>query len=140
MGFGVILQALGDGIMAVFGAPIESKTHSQDGVNAGFQMLEMVEDLAFTGEIPETTLGIGLHTGKVIAGEVGNETRKFYILSGSNVIIAARIEQLNKKFGSQFLVSKDLFSQIDNQHLKSKYLGEQVLKGISNPVDIYQLV
>ena len=85
-------------------------------------------------------MGIGLQSGKVIAGEVGNEFRKLYIHSGSNVIVAARIEQLNKEYSSQFLISKSVYDRINQTSIEYKFKGEQLLKGISKPVGIYQLV
>ena len=137
---GIVLQALGDGIMAVFGAPVENEEHALDAIQAGYAILKKVQELSDNGEIPVTTLGIGLHSGKVIAGEVGNEFRKFYILSGSNVIVAARIEQLNKEYSSQFLISKSVYDRINQTSIEYKFKGEQLLKGISKPVGIYQLV
>jgi class 3 adenylate cyclase len=137
---GIVLQALGDGIMAVFGAPVENETHPENAITAGHAMLTKVNDLMNLGEIPETRLGIGLHSGKVIAGEVGNEIRKFYSLSGSNVIIAARIESMNKEFDSQFLVSQSVCDRINQDGINWSYKGEHKLKGISKPVGIYQLV
>lgn len=136
---GVVLQALGDGIMAIFGAPVRNTTHAQNGVDAGFEMLNKVKELSESGEIPEIKLGIGIHSGKVIAGEVGNDLRKFYTLSGTNVIVAARIEQLNKKFSSQFLISGNSFERVKTDEIKSTFLGKQALKGISKQVEVYQL-
>ncbi|MBT8191702.1 MAG: hypothetical protein KJO29_14820 [Bacteroidia bacterium] len=137
---GIVLQALGDGIMAVFGAPNENKTHPKNAVKAGFQILDRIKKLHDSGEIPFIKLGIGLHTGKVIAGEVGNELRKFYLLSGSNVIIASRIEQLNKKLESEFLVSQELINHLPDNYITSINRGEQKLKGISRLIEIHQLV
>jgi len=88
---GIVNQILGDGILAVFGAPVINETHAIDAVNAGFSMVKKANELYELGEIPEIKLGIGLHTGQIIAGEVGNEFRKFYALTGSNVIVASRI-------------------------------------------------
>ena len=136
---GVVLQALGDGVMAIFGAPIRNETHAQDGVNAGFGMLKKVKELSQSGGIPEMKLGIGLHSGRVIAGEVGNEIRKFYTLSGTNVIVAARIEQLNKTFSSQFLISSSVLDRIETNDIQIISLGNQKLKGISKEVGIYKL-
>jgi len=103
---GVVLQILGDGIMAVFGAPVARPDHARNAIQAGYQMVERVKALGELGRIPPIRVGIGLNSGKVIAGNVGNETRRFYSLTGKNVIIAARIEQLNKEHDSQFLASE----------------------------------
>ena len=137
---GIVIQLLGDGIYAVFGAPISNASHARDAVNAGFKMIERTKELSDSGTIPEIKLGIGLHAGNVMAGELGNEYRKAYSLAGSNVIIAARIEQLNKELKSQFLISEAVFQKTHDLDYSHSYKGEHRLKGISNPIGIYQLV
>ena len=137
---GIVNQILGDGILAVFGAPVINETHALDAVKAGFSMIEKANELCALGEIPAIKLGIGLHTGQIIAGEVGNEFRKFYALTGSNVIVASRIEQLNKILKSQFLISESVQKKIIDAGYNLSYQGKKQLKGISDPVGIYQLV
>ena len=92
------------------------------------------------GKIPYIKLVIGIHSGNVNAGEIGNEYRKSYSLAGSNVIIASRIEQLNKELNSQFLISKIVFNNLKDELNSYTYKGESKLKGISKPVGIYQLI
>lgn len=136
---GIVIQILGDGIMAIFGTPVVTDTHAMDAVNAGYSMIEETKKLSEQGKIPPIMVGIGLHTGNVIAGEVGNEYRKFYSLAGSNVIVASRIEQLNKGLRSQFLISESVYQKIRTLDRPITFQGKKELKGISNPVGIYQL-
>ena len=136
---GIVLQILGDGIMAVFGTPVVNKDHAANAVDAGYAMVQKVEELGDSGRIPSIRVGIGLNTGKVIAGNVGNETRKFYSLTGKNVIIAARIEQLNKQFKSQFLISESVHDAIGENAIDTHSLGQIELKGIERKVGVYQL-
>ncbi len=136
---GIVLQILGDGIYAVFGAPLVNETHVVDAVNASYAMLEKTKELSEDGKIPPIRVGIGLHTGKVIAGELGNEYRKLYSLTGSNVIIAARIEQLNKDLQSQFLISEAIYHVIKASGHPVTSHGAIKLKGIAKPVGVYQL-
>lgn len=136
---GIVSQILGDGIMAVFGAPVKNRNHASNAVNAGYQMVESVQRLGIEKKIPPIKIGIGLNSGKVLAGNVGNERRKFYSLTGTAVIIAARIEQLNKQFKSQFLVSGEVFQRIENKDSKVKNLGKIPLKGIESKISVYQL-
>jgi len=136
---GITNQILGDGIMAVFGAPVKSDTHIQNAVAAGFSILAKIEELVSEGKIPPIRLGIGLHTGKVIGGNIGNVFRKQYSLTGSTVIIASRIEQLNKVYKSQFLVSAQVHQEIECGKNEAIALGEVELKGIGQPVGIYKL-
>jgi class 3 adenylate cyclase len=137
---GIVSQILGDGIYAVFGAPVEDKDHAIHAVEAGFEMIKNIKRLGEEGKIPEIKIGIGLNSGKVVAGNVGNETRKFYSLTGSNVIIAARLEQLNKKYNSQFLISENTFKNVDSSRFNFEDLGEISLKGIGKEITVYKLV
>ncbi len=136
---GIVLQILGDGILAVFGAPIATPNHPLDAVKAGFSMLHKTKQLSESGQVPKIIIGIGLHTGKVIAGEIGNEHRKSYSITGSNVIIASRIEQLNKKLNSQFLVSETVYDRIKMNGYDNTFQGNHELKGIAKEMGIYQL-
>ena len=124
--------------MAVFGAPVVNQDHVEQAVSAGYAMIEQVEALGRAGKIPPIKIGIGLNSGTVIAGNVGNETRRFYSLTGKNVIIAARVEQLNKQFNSQFLISENTF-RAHQSHLSAESLGEVNLKGIEQAVGVYKL-
>ncbi len=136
---GVVLQILGDGIMAVFGAPVVNSSHAQHAVSAGHEMVDRIKSLGEAGAIPKIKIGIGLNSGKVLAGNVGNESRKFYSLTGTNVIIAARIEQLNKTYQSQFLISEAVLKRLTEPLSTHEPLGEIPLKGIEKPVPIYKL-
>lgn len=135
---GMVNQLLGDGVLAIFGAPIANTTHVRDAISAGFDMIDAVNHLAAQGQIHPIKIGIGVHTGQIIAGEVGNEYRKLYSVSGSAVIIASRIEQLNKKFNSEFLVSDAICKQMNHEYECVEH-GKIELKGISEPVGVYQL-
>jgi class 3 adenylate cyclase len=136
---GVVSQILGDGIYAMFGAPVPDQDHVRNAVNAGYDMIKKIKELGENGSIPRIRIGIGLNTGKVMAGNVGNETRKSYSLAGSNVIIAARIEQLNKQYNSQFLVSGSVFEKINEPGLEYENLGKKSLKGIEKDISVYKL-
>lgn len=136
---GVVLQILGDGIMAVFGAPIPDEDHALHAVQAGYAMLDKVEALGNSGKIPPIRIGIGVNAGNIIAGNVGNESRKFYSLTGKNVIIAARIEPLNKQFKSQFLISESVHQATHSAEFPAEDLGKINLKGIEHPVSVYKL-
>jgi class 3 adenylate cyclase len=136
---GITNQILGDGIMAVFGAPVTTTEHAANAVAAGYDILEKIKDLAEEGKIPPIRVGIGLNSGNVIAGNIGNASRKQYSLTGSTVIIAARIEQLNKVYKSQFLVSAGVIKELETGKDTITELGQVELKGIGQAVGIYQL-
>jgi adenylate cyclase len=137
---GIINQIVGDGIMATFGAPVFFTSHITDAVNAGYSMIGKIRELGEEGKIPPIKVGIGLHTGQVLAGNIGNEFRKQYSLTGKTVIIASRIEQLNKTYDSQFLISDDIYKEVKNSGYPISYIDEVNLKGIKQPIEIYRLV
>ena len=101
--------------MATFGAPVKDQDHTLKAVNSGLEMLEAIEKLVDQGIIPPTRVGIGVHTGQVITGNIGNEIRKQYSVSGTTVIIAARLEQLNKQLNTNFLVSKEVYEKVKGE-------------------------
>ena len=136
---GITNQILGDGIMAVFGAPVESNSHIVDAVAVGYAIIGKINELYEKNKIPQIRIGIGLHCGKVIAGNIGNNFRKHYSLTGTTVIIASRIEQLNKVYKSQFLVSEKVYNEIRNSGYPITMIGDVELRGIEQSIGIYQL-
>jgi len=136
---GLVLQILGDGLLAVFGAPVVRPDHAERAVRAGMEMIDRVAALGDEGRIPHIRIGIGLHSGDVIAGNLGNAARKFYSLTGKTVIVAARVEPLNKKYGSQMLVTDCVWRDVADLGYEAKEIGAVALKGIEEPVPLYQL-
>ncbi len=104
---GIVNKFLGDGFMAVFGAPISADGRdSQNAVAAAREIIARVDELNTSGQIPPTRVGIGLHAGEAVTGNVGSALRREYTISGDVVNLASRIEQLNKQFQSRLLVSQ----------------------------------
>ena len=91
------------------------------------------------GEIPQTKIGIGIHTGEVFTGNVGTEDRQQYSITGNTVILAARLEQLNKQFGSSVIVSKDVIDNMNSEDIEHRSLGNVTVKGFANPMEVYKL-
>ena len=137
---GVVFQILGDGLMACFGSPGENVLHADMAFQASLRILKQVEQASAENVIPPTTVGIGLHSGLMVTGNIGNENRKQFSISGTPVIVASRIEQLNKKYGTQLLISGQVHDQIAKGKMAITYLGEEPLRGIGTPVKIYKVV
>ncbi len=137
---GIINQFLGDGYMATFGAPISKGNDCLNAVRAALEIIAKVNEKSTNGLIPQTRIGIGLHAGDIVAGNVGTDIRKQYSISGNTVILASRIEELNKQYSSQLLVSKEVFENIYDDQIHSEYIGSILLKGRVNPIDIYKLL
>ncbi len=136
---GFINKYLGDGFMAVFGAPLENPEARLRAVEAGYELLRAVERVNGTGEYPPTRIGIGLHAGEVVTGNIGTPQRREYTVIGEVVNIAARVEALNRDFDSQFLVSSAVFEGVKQAVPDAKDLGSVVVKGSEAPIEIYQL-
>ena len=134
---GIINQILGDGFMATFGAPVENKNHTQNSVNAALQIINILNNKNENGEIPNTNIGIGIHTGEAFTGNVGTEERQQYSVTGNTVILAARLEQLNKRFDSSVIVSKDVIANLKN--IDTTSLGTVEVKGFSDPIEVFKL-
>jgi adenylate cyclase len=137
---GVVLQLLGDGLMACFGTPVENTLHADMAFQASLKVLNHVKAASLSGGIPPTTIGIGLHSGMMIAGNIGNEQRKQFSISGTPVIIASRIEQLNKKHQTEFLISGEVHQRITPGKIKLNFIGEEPLKGLEKPVHVYSVL
>jgi adenylate cyclase len=107
---GIINKFLGDGFMAVFGAPVSDGRDVSNAVHAALEILDCVEEMNRKGEIAPTRIGMGLHAGSAVTGNVGSDERKEYTIIGDTVNLASRIEQLNKEYGSSLLVTDAVYS------------------------------
>ncbi|MCX6937464.1 MAG: adenylate/guanylate cyclase domain-containing protein [Verrucomicrobia bacterium] len=117
---GCVLDFNGDGIMAVFGAPIPHPDHVERAVRSALRMQQRMNqlngewetrDLALRWQkigIGEIVLRIGIHTGPVVAGNIGNRSRMRYCVMGDTVNVAARLEEMNKELGTRIALSEDV--------------------------------
>jgi adenylate cyclase len=102
---GIVNKFLGDGFMAVFGAPIGDGQECKNAVACALEMVAQIQALVDAGAIPPTRVGIGLHAGPAVTGNVGSTSRKEYTIIGDVVNLASRVESLNKDIGSTVLVT-----------------------------------
>jgi adenylate cyclase len=106
---GIVNKFLGDGFMAVFGAPVADGNPCAQAVDAGLAVLARIEKLVADNRIPPTRVGIGLHAGPAVVGNIGSARRKEYTVIGDVVNVASRVETLNKELGSQMLVTEEVW-------------------------------
>ncbi|GMR08263.1 MAG: adenylate/guanylate cyclase domain-containing protein [Gammaproteobacteria bacterium] len=135
---GTLDKFMGDGIMAFFGAPNELENPSQNAFDTGRKMLQGLEELnkeLETENITPFQIGIGLHQGSAIVGNVGSETRHDYTAIGDTVNVTARLEGLTKVVGYALIVSGSVLQHLGNQQ-EFESLGKQELKG-HTPVEAY---
>ncbi len=135
---GNINQFMGDGFMATFGAPISHGEDIQNAFLAGKEIIAQLDEINAQGIVPLTKVGVGIHAGPVVTGNVGTETRKQFSVTGNTVIIAARIEQLNKKYGSNMIISQEVNEYLDVTDTEDMTYQpyETAVKGRSEPVRI----
>lgn len=138
---GLVLQFIGDEIEAVFGAPLANARHADAAVAAARAMgarLEAFNAARMTAGKAALRHGIGIHSGTVIAGNIGSSERMSYALVGDAVNVASRIQALNKEFGTTVLVSGTTQAQLASAADLSPLPAVKV-KGRSSEVAIYAL-
>jgi len=136
---GIVNQIMGDGLMAIFGAPIEHKNDCQSAVNASLEIYKELKRRNEKGLLPETVIRIGINAGEVVTGNVGTSERKQYSVTGQPVIIAARLEQINKELNSVILISDEVYKRVvlENEPINHDDIA---IKGVPNPITVYQIV
>jgi adenylate cyclase len=135
---GIVNKFLGDGFLALFGAPLEAPDPAHRAVAAAREMLEAN---ARANEVTSWPLriGIGIHLGEVVAGNIGSPRRKEYTVIGDTVNFASRLEALNKDFDSQFLISAAVRDALGEACGDAVSLGEVEVRGYERPMAVWRL-
>ncbi|MEN6545561.1 MAG: adenylate/guanylate cyclase domain-containing protein [Armatimonadia bacterium] len=138
---GYLDKFMGDGIMVLWNAFGNQPDHAQLATKSALQMLERLRHLNeqwehVEGRVP-LRIGIGLHTGEVIVGNVGSNRRAQYTAIGDSVNTASRLEALTKDFGAEVLLSETTAAAVE-QSLQLVELGEARLKGREKPLKVYK--
>jgi class 3 adenylate cyclase len=134
---GVITQFQGDAILASFNLPVEDTDHAANAVRAALAVQLLLENRRFVDGIALNTR-IGINTGLVVGGTVGDGDRLGYTVHGDAVNLAARLEQLNKEYGSRVLVSQRT-AELAGDSFEFKKIGEVAIRGHETPVTVYEL-
>ncbi len=134
---GFIVKFLGDGMMAIFPYGVD------DAVRAGIDKARMVqqfnEQLRGRG-LPPITVGIGIHTGPMMVGMIGEEMRMQGDAFSDNVNLTSRIEGLNKFYGTSMIISEDTLRQLPQPvTFQMRYLGKALVKGRTTPLKMYEV-
>ena len=135
---GIVNKFLGDGFLALFGAPFESEDSAHRAVAAAREMLAANESFNQATSWP-LRIGIGIHFGEVVAGNIGSPRRKEYTVIGDTVNFASRLEALNKDFNSQFLISAAVRDALGDHGSDAVSLGEVAIRGYDRPMTVWQL-
>lgn len=138
---GIVNKFLGDGFMAVFGAPLSLPNSCDSAVLCAIEIFEKLQlfNVSRTGE--NVKLGIGINYGPMVAGVMGTDTRKEYTVIGDVVNTASRIESLNKEFGTSLLISQSVYDNLD-ANLKEQFesMPPAMVKGKDQPISIYKKI
>jgi adenylate cyclase len=135
---GIVNKFLGDGFLALFGAPLAAEDAAHRAVAAAREMLEANERINKATSWP-LRIGIGIHIGEVVAGSIGSPRRKEYTVIGDTVNFAARVEALNKEFNSQFLISQAMRDALGTDCADAVALGEVPIRGYDRPMAVWRL-
>ena len=139
---GLILQYVGDEILAAFGVPIGFEDHPEMAVKAALKMRNRLVLLNKTLEqdgFEPLAHGIGIHSGAVLAGNIGSKERMSYALIGDTVNSASRIEGLTKNYGCDIIISQTTYNLLTGSY-NTKQLAPVKVKGKEDELIIYKLL
>ncbi|MDF1486302.1 adenylate/guanylate cyclase domain-containing protein [Ramlibacter sp. H39-3-26] len=138
---GTVDKFIGDAIMAFWGAPLDDAGHAAHALAAAVEMQQAMEALAArlrARRLPPIGMRIGLHSARVVVGNVGSATRFSYTAIGDGVNLAARLEGANKAFGTGILLSGATAALLDDDTRAGlRALDDVVVQGKSAPVRVY---
>jgi adenylate cyclase len=138
---GVVDKYIGDNIMAVFGAPVSRADDAMRAIRAALAMRASLEKLnrrfAERG-IEPLRFGIGLHTGEVVAGNIGSAKRMEYTVIGDAVNVASRLESKTKELSTDLLISDATRERLDPS-IDVEAIGEVNVKGRAQAVKIFKV-
>jgi class 3 adenylate cyclase len=138
---GVVNQIIGDGLMAVFGAPVHRPDHCEQAVRAGLEMLELLAEFNLQQaalNAPQLKIGVGISSGQMVAGYAGTKDRATYTCIGDSVNLAARLETHTKMAGRPILVDEDTRRNLPAE-IPVEPLGDMLFKGKSEKVSVYAI-
>jgi len=137
---GTVNQVMGDGIMALFGAPLAHEDHAVRACYAALRMLESVRRYAeevHKAEGVPIQIRVGLNAGEVVVRSIGSDLRMDYTAVGQTTHLAARMEQMAKP--DSILITADVL-RLAEGFVVVNSLGTRTLKGLSEPIELYELM
>jgi class 3 adenylate cyclase len=139
---GIVNQIVGDGLMAIFGAPVPRDGHRRRAVLAARQMVELIRlfnDEQASRAKPQIQIGIGIASGQVVAGYTGTQHRATYTCVGDTVNVAARLESHTKVVNRPILIDEDTRRGLDDG-IAVQAQGELLVKGKTEAINVYAVV
>lgn len=137
---GIINKYIGDAIMAIFGAPVHTRTHAQDACMAAAHMrkalVRLNADFGNDG-LPSLRFGIGIHTGPVFAGTIGAQSRMEYTIIGDTVNTASRMEALCKTYQTDLLISETTYEKLHTLQDSFHFVDCSYIRGKEEKIKLY---
>lgn len=139
---GTLDKFIGDALLAVFGAPISHTDDSKRAVLAGLEMKDALDkfntERQKEGKQP-IRIGIAIHTGEVVAGNIGSEVRMEYTVIGNTVNLTSRVEKLNKQLSTMSLITESTYEEVKDI-VEVREIEKVGIRGIESPVKVYELI
>jgi class 3 adenylate cyclase len=139
---GTLDKFIGDAVMAVFGAPLSLGDDEMRAVKTALAMRDAARRLDETwtrGGLAGFRMGVSINTGDVVVGNIGSEKRLEYSAIGDTVNLAARIEQLNKEFKTDILISESTYRAVADR-VEARFVDSVAVRGREQPVEVYELI
>jgi adenylate cyclase len=142
---GTLIAYMGDGIMAVFGAPLEQPDHADRALAAATEMIGPRLDafnawIAEHGHEHQFAMGVGINSGPVMAGNIGSEQRVEYTALGDTTNTASRLEGMTKGSGHMLFVADTTRERMKSPPAGFKLVGELEIRGRVEPVPVWTIV
>jgi class 3 adenylate cyclase len=134
---GTVNQFQGDALLVTYNVPIEDANHAADAVRSALEIQARLSHHRFSGDI-ELVTRIGVNSGMVVAGSVGAHERLNYTVHGDAVNLAARLETLNKEYGTRILVS-EATRALAGDGFTFAPMGEIAIRGKTESVSVYNV-
>ena len=139
---GTLDKFIGDAVMAFFGAPLTYKNNAENACRCALNSLERLTELNIEFQkqgYPLLDMGIGLNTGDMSVGNMGSSTLQNYTVLGDSVNLAARLEGLNKDYGTHIIIGSDTYEEVKNIFI-CRELDLVRVKGKKEATPIYELI
>lgn len=139
---GILNKFMGDAVLAIFGEHKKSENHALDAVICADKMLKKVKHLQekwMDEGKPKIEIGIGIATGEAFLGNIGSQNRLEYTAIGDTVNTASRIENYNKIYRTNFLISETTYKRVQ-KYVDAITIKNVLIRGKSNKINIYEIV
>jgi adenylate cyclase len=137
---GIVNKYLGDGLMAIFGAPEDHEDHAARACRAALALRDSARELDESGRFAGLAIGVGVHTGEVVVGDVGGKGHREYTAIGDVVNVASRVESANKELGTDVLITQAVLEQPGVSEFEARELSPVTLRNRAEPVLVHHLL